>query len=253
MFKWIVEPFIEIYGSLRSNKSEGILWVWFITFLWILSVIYFWSSPKGLNLNLVGDAMWWIFGTLISTIVLIFVIESYRLQKEELKKTTEALEGQEWAMNEQRFQDHFFRLIELFNSNKRKLVYKYSYNESLERFSFEDILSKLLEWIINWRLGSQSFTWSDFKFSNDIGNEDDTLERRYINLFNRIDGQITKNQILQYMKLLSQIHKTIEFSWLEENRKEDFRDILESILSKEEKELIEIHRRSWLEPVISFL
>lgn len=118
--KFIVNPFLDIYQLLKSDKTESILWLWFIVCALIMFVIYI-SNNYSLNLNLVGDAMWGIFWTLISTIVLIFVIESYRLQKEEIKKTTEALEGQENAMILQQVQSMVIEGLKMSNNHLRDL------------------------------------------------------------------------------------------------------------------------------------
>lgn len=254
MLKWLIEPFVEIYNSLRSNKSEGILWIWLIVCWTIITVIYFWGNDD-LQLNLVGDAMWWIFGTLISTIVLIFVIESYNLQKKELEETRKVLEWQEGAMNEQRFQDNFFRLIELFNSHRRRTAYKRIYESTLERFSFEDIVPKLLDWIGEAILGSSTFPWSDFTRVNDAqdtwkSNNKDHMVDTYRHMMTRPDWKTTQSLVLQYMQFISQMHRLVEASQLNQERKSDFKQILESMLSWEEKNLISIHMQSGLSPII---
>lgn len=244
--------FKKIRDELNLDYTKFMItWV----FCWTLLAITIKKSSWELKLNELWDAMWWIFWTLISTLVFVFVLKTYYLQKEELEKTTEALEGQEKVMNEQRFQDNFFRLIELFNQHRRRSVYKRIYESTLERFSFEDILPKLLDWITEAKLGSHTFPWSDFTRMYDapekeIQDSKDWTIDIYAHMMGRPDWKTTQSLILQYMQFISQIYRLISLSQLSQERKLDFQQILESTLSWEEKRLISIHEDSWLEPRI---
>ncbi len=175
---WIIKPLKEFYILLKSDEIEGILAIWWVVLVTIIILMNFCK----INLNEVWDAMWGIFGTFISTIVLIFVISSYKLQKEELKKTTDALEGQEKSMKEQKIQS---LIIELLKMSDKHLM------------DFEKFLIGIYPWwSTSWLLKSY------------IANGND-LENHY--------DQKLLSPLLSYFKTLKYIEELITSTYPHEN------------------------------------
>ncbi len=123
---------------LKSNEIEWVLIIWGIFFFWVAFLVIFLNER--FHLNEIWDAMWGIFGTLISTCVFIFVVHSYKLQKEELRKTNEALMWQGESMKDQKMQSLTIELLSLcqnhletFKSEQSK-IYPTSYGDMVQVF-----------------------------------------------------------------------------------------------------------------------
>lgn len=93
-----------------------------VIILWgciLVLLLFFIKNKFLLDWNLLGDAMWWIFWTLISTITLIFVAYSFEaqhtalnIQKDELEATRKEFEKQNDVMRKDSFENTFFKLTE---------------------------------------------------------------------------------------------------------------------------------------------
>lgn len=193
---------------LKSNKIEWFLVLWLLAFLSIYALVLL--SADKVKLNIVWDAMSGIFWTLISTLVFIFVVQSYSLQKEELKKTTEALEGQESAMKEQKMQSLVIELltlsqshIENFRNDLRKLFTSSNTDPITLLYNSYSSEGELIQNIKNWRLNNLISYFRTLKHIESLLILNYADNRRilqdYIEL---LDSQITDNIRSLYDKLI---------------------------------------------------
>jgi hypothetical protein len=167
------------------DEINGLLFIWLIS----CSLIYIWIKSWGFQLDVLWNAVWGIFGTLISTIVLIFVIESYKiqskafsLQENELEKTRVVLQSQEEAIKEQKIQS---LVIELLKMSDKHLI------------DFEKFLIGIYTW------------WStSWLFKSYIANGND-LENHY--------DQKLLSPLLSYFKTLKYIEELIINTYPDEN------------------------------------
>jgi len=196
--KLFIYPFLDIYILLKSNRTESIISIWFISCVLIMLTIYF-SNDYNLNLNLVGDAMWWIFGTLISTIVLVFVVESYKLQKKELEDTRKVLKWQEDTMREQRVQSLVIELLSLSQRHLDSFISKNDITQYLRTSTAEKISKDLLEWELNSIINHfRTLKYIESIIENEYKN-DDLKMKQYLYL---IESQINDNIRVLYNSII---------------------------------------------------
>lgn len=206
-FKDLLKFLKEMKVLLNSDKIEGFIVIWVLTFLWISVLVILFN--KYLKLNEVGDALWGIFGTLISTLVFIVVVQSYKLQKEELKKTTDALEWQEDAMKEQKLQSMTISLLELSQNHLS------NFRDTLvaSKFStphWRDVISLYIQGsptieidIKEWILNNAIYYFRTLKYIESMIIEESLwnhlLLRSYISL---LESQVTDNIRSLYNELI---------------------------------------------------
>lgn len=186
-----------------SYKVEGAIILWFITFCYIL------SFNKSLELNLVWDAIGWIFGSFISTIVLIFVVRSYQLQKTELLETRKILEWQEEAMKEEKIQSLVIELLTLSQKHienfiKHDLYVKYptAAGNLIEAYNTNRTDTEVESDVKNSAINSIISYFRTLKYIEDLifNNYGDNTSKRddYLQL---LESQITKDIRMLYVRL----------------------------------------------------
>lgn len=169
--------FINLKNKSKLDEINWLLIIWLISSL----LTYIWIKFFGMQLDALWDAVWGLFGTLISTVVLIFVIQSYKiqskafsLQEKELEKTRAVLQSQEEAMKEQRIEQMIMNLLELSKNhlNDFRKILGDKKNSTLN--SQKDIITSYIERTLDthkdiqkWILDSAIYYFRTLKYIED--------------------------------------------------------------------------------------
>lgn len=234
------------YNKSKKKLSKVFLGITFITLLvWLFS-----SQIKCYLFPNLQDSSFEIIATLFSALSfagVLFAIFLQRLelemQREEIKNSTEQLEGQRRALDLQNFENKFFQMLSLHHSIVNSIkVEKSTHNEYHEKRSFFQFAAELVYNAYEGRNGESSNTYTDKEYPI----------KRLIEVFHNVVYKIYVNDLGHYFRNLYHIvkfvHETSELNEVEKERREirkEYIKILRAQLSTYELALLGYNGMSW--------